>query len=82
MTVSKQHFEAIAAAVRKADLEMLIRNIVKQWDEYDGDDVDAFYDTAADTIRLVVASHLADALIPFNPRFEAGRFIRAAKAGE
>lgn len=32
----------------------------------------------SETDKMVVASHLAGALAPFNDRFEAGRFIRAA----
>ena len=35
-----------------------------------------------DSAKLVIASELAGALATTNPRFEAGRFIRACTRGE
>lgn len=35
-----------------------------------------------DNAKMVIASELAASLAPTNPRFEAGRFIRACTRGE
>ena len=62
--MTKKHFEALAAAVREARID------VQDYEQYEGDG------GGADTL-LRVTGRLADVCAQFSPRFDRTRFLAA-----